>query len=210
MRLIFLGAPGAGKGTQARRLSEHLGVPQISTGDLFRAHRKNGTELGKRAEDFMDRGELVPDSLVVDMVNHRLAEADASVGFILDGFPRTLGQAEALAESGTTIDRVLDVQVPAGAIVERLTGRLTCRSCGTMFQQSFAPPVKPGVCDICSGELYQRPDDTEETVMRRLSVYEEQTAPLVGYYDDQGVLLGVDGTGELDDVAARISAALAV
>ena len=210
MRLILLGAPGAGKGTQARRLAERLGVPQISTGDLFRAHRKEGTDLGKKAQGYMDSGALVPDELVVDMVNLRLAEPDAEGGCILDGFPRTVGQAEALDASGAAIDRVLEIDVPETEIVGRLTGRLTCRGCNAMFHKTFSPPEAAGVCDSCGGELYQRDDDTEATVRNRLSVYAEQTAPLVGYYRERGTLVTVKSAGSPDEVFERVVAVLEV
>ena len=204
MRLILLGAPGAGKGTQARRLAERLGVPQISTGDLFRAHRKEGTDLGKKAQEYMDSGELVPDGLVVDMVNRRLAEPDCEGGCILDGFPRTVGQAEALDASGAAIDRVLEIDVPEAEIIGRLTGRLTCRACNAMFHREFSPPKQAGACDACGGELYTRDDDTEATVKNRLSVYAEQTAPLVDYYRARGTLATVASKGSPDDVFERV------
>ena len=204
MNLILLGAPGAGKGTQARRLAERLGIPQISTGDLFRAHRKDGTDLGKKAQGYMDSGELVPDSLVVDMVAVRLAEPDCAKGCILDGFPRTLGQAEALDASGTRIDRVLEIDGHEADLVGRLTGRLTCRGCGGMFHKAFSPPKAEGVCDGCGAELYTRDDDTEATVRNRLTVYAEQTAPLIEYYGSRGSLLTVPGAGTPGDVFAAV------
>jgi len=204
MNLILLGAPGAGKGTQARRLAERLGIPQISTGDLFRAHRKQGTDLGKKAQGYMDSGELVPDSLVVDMVNVRLTEADCEKGCILDGFPRTVGQAEALDASGTKIDLVLEIDVPAEDIVGRLTGRLTCRGCGNMMHKLFSPPKVEGKCDDCDGELYTRDDDTEATVRNRLKVYDEQTAPLIDYYGKRGNLKSVPGNGTPNDVFGAV------
>ena len=208
MRFVLLGAPGAGKGTQGRRLAERLEIPLVSTGDLFRAHRREGTELGSLAQSYMDRGELVPDSLVVDMVRVRLAEPDCASGFILDGFPRTLGQAEALAASGTTIERALEVHVPTEALVERLTGRLTCRACGAMYHRQFAPPAQAGACDACGGELYTRADDTEETVRNRLAVYGAQTEPVIGFYGGLGLLATIDGAGSLPDVAARFDSVL--
>ncbi len=208
MRLVLLGAPGAGKGTQARRLIDKLSVPQISTGDLFRQNLKEGTELGDRAKSFMDQGQLVPDALVVDMVNDRLAEGDCERGFILDGFPRTLAQAKALADSGTNIDRALEIEVPWADVVERLAGRLTCRDCGAMYHRTFAPPTG-GTCDACGGsDIYTRDDDDEATVRHRIDVYRDQTAPLVGYYHRGGEHVTVDGVGAVDVVYDRILQAL--
>ena len=208
MRLILLGAPGAGKGTQARRLVDKLGVPQISTGDLFRKNLKEGTELGQRAKGYMDRGDLLPDAVVVDMVNGRLAQSDCERGFILDGFPRTLGQAKALTDSGTQIDAALEIVVPWADVNERLAGRLTCRECGAMYHRTFSPPTG-GRCDQCSSaDIYTRDDDHEDTVQNRIDVYRDQTAPLVGYYYRGGEHLAVDGVGDPDAIYDRILRAL--
>lgn len=208
MRLVLLGAPGAGKGTQARRLVDKLGVPHISTGDLFRAHLKEGTALGRRVQEHMDAGALVPDALTVELVNDRLARPDCARGFILDGFPRTLAQARALAESGTAIDRALELTVPWDEVVERLAGRLTCGDCGAMFHTGSAPPKAAGVCDACGGALGQRDDDRVDTVRKRIDVYRDRTAPLVGWYWRGGEHVAVDGTGAPDAVYGRILAAL--
>jgi len=210
MRLVLLGAPGAGKGTQARRLIDKLSVPQISTGDLFRKNLKEGTELGERARYFMEEGRLVPDALVVDMVNDRLAEADCERGFILDGFPRTLAQAQALLDSGTKVDRALELAVPWTDVVERLAGRLTCRDCGAMYHRTFSPPAG-GTCEGCGGgDIYTRADDAEATVRNRIDVYRDQTAPLVGYYYRGGEHVTVDGVGAPDVVYDRILQALEI
>lgn len=207
-RLILMGAPGAGKGTQGQVIAERKGVPQIATGDILRAAVKAGTELGAQAKSYMDAGELVPDAIMVDLIRNRLQEPDASAGYILDGFPRTLAQAEALddmlSDIGQPLDHVLHIHVDPELLVERLTGRLICADCGASYHVKFAPPIQEGVCDKCGGGLYQREDDTEETVRSRLQVYEEQTAPLVGYYRDQGVYREVDGESEPDTVLQDI------
>ena len=207
MRLILLGAPGAGKGTQAHRLKDRLAIPHISTGHLFRAQLKEGTALGKTADEYIGRGELVPDTLVVDMVDERLKDRDALEGCILDGFPRTLGQAEALDASGLTIDHVVEIDVDSELLVGRLTGRLTCRDCGRMYHRTFDPPATDA-CGDCSGELFTRADDAEETVRNRLSVYVSQTEPLLGHYHAAGLLRRVEGTGGPDAVETRILAVL--
>jgi adenylate kinase len=208
MRLVLLGAPGAGKGTQARRLVDKLGVLQISTGDLFRTNLKEGTELGKRAKAYMERGDLVPDDVVVDMVNDRLTDEDCKRGFILDGFPRTLAQAKALTDSGTTVDAALEIVVPWADVVERLAGRLTCRECGAMYHRAFSPPVD-GKCSQCDGvDISTREVDQGDTVRNRIDVYRDQTAPLVGYYYRGGEHLSVDGVGAPDAVYDRILQAL--
>ena len=184
--LVLLGGPGAGKGTQAERLSETLGIPQVSTGELFRENLKNETELGLLAKGYMERGELVPDEVTVGMVRERLSRADASKGAILDGFPRTIAQAEALEELLAAMDHQLavvpNIQVPDDVLLARLAGRWTCRKCGAMYHQLFSPPQEEGVCDRCGGELHQRPDDTPGTQKHRIEVYKEQTAPLIDYY----------------------------
>jgi adenylate kinase len=209
MNLILLGPPGAGKGTQAKRLIEKLSVPQISTGDLLRQAVRDETDLGKEAKGYMDRGELVPDSLVIKMVNQRLQQDDCSNGFILDGFPRAVGQAEALDEMLTTggrkIDHVLSIEVPEEELIRRLTGRRSCPKCGAMFHVVFNAPAKEGVCDACSGELIQREDDNEETIKNRINVYKEQTEPLKNFYEKLGLLRAVEGTGTPDDIANTIA-----
>jgi len=206
--LVLLGGPGAGKGTQAERLSEALSIPQVSTGDLFRENLKKETELGLLARDYMERGELVPDEVTVGMVRERLARPDASKGAILDGFPRTIAQAEALeellAELGHKLAVVPDIEVPEDVLLARLAGRWTCRKCGAMYHQLFSPPQEKGVCDRCGGELYQRPDDTPETQKHRIVVYQEQTAPLIGYYRDKGLLVEVDGRPGIEQVQAEL------
>jgi adenylate kinase len=208
--LILLGPPGAGKGTQAEHLCRELGLPHVSTGDLFRENRAQGTELGQRAQAFMDQGELVPDGLVVDMLFDRVSHSDCEAGFLLDGFPRTVPQAEALEGRlpADAVTRALELQVPDEELMSRLTGRLTCKGCSAMYHQRFSPPASEGVCDKCGGELYQREDDTAETVGVRLAVYREQTLPLVEFYSARGVLTAVDGNRSPDEVAtALISAA---
>ncbi len=208
MRLILLGPPGAGKGTQAKRLIERYGIPQISTGDILRAAVREGTELGRKAKQYMDAGQLVPDEVVIGIIRERLKEADCAKGFILDGFPRTVPQAEALksvlAELGQALDHVVSIEVPDEDLVERLTGRRTCRSCGAMYHIKFSPPKQEGICDRCGGELYQRDDDREETIRARLKVYHEQTAPLVEFYEREGLLRRIDGVGSVDEIYRRI------
>jgi adenylate kinase len=208
-RLIMLGPPGAGKGTQAKRLSAKLEIPQISTGDMLRAAVAAGTEMGKAAQGYMSRGDLVPDEVVVGIVRDRLAEEDAAGGFILDGFPRTVPQAEALEKAGVSLDAVIEVQVDDALLVGRITGRISCRGCGAMYHVEHNPPAKEGVCDACGGtDLYVRADDKEEVVRSRLKSYYAKTAPLVGFYKERGVLKVVDGVGDLDQVQARIQAVL--
>lgn len=214
MFILFLGAPGAGKGTQAVRLSEKLGIPHISTGDMFREAVSKGTELGKKAKEYMDRGELVPDEIVIGIVKERISQPDCEKGCILDGFPRTVAQAEALdsalSELGKKVDFVINVEVSEDEIIKRLTGRRTCRSCGAVYHVVFNPPKNDNLCDVCGGELYQRDDDTEETVRNRLKVYEEKTAPLINYYEKRGVLYGVNGEQPVEDVTAEIEKILGV
>ena len=208
MRLIMLGAPGAGKGTQAARVAERFRIPHISTGDIFRANIKNGTELGKKAKSYMDAGELVPDELVCDLVADRIAQPDCGEGFILDGFPRTIPQAEALDEAvrkaGTQIAFAVDIEVPDEHIISRLGGRRACVSCGATYHVVYNPPKKEDVCDRCGGKLVLRDDDRPETVKNRLDVYHAQTQPLIDYYKDKKVLVTVDGTQSMDDVFSAI------
>src|SRR5206468_4189155 len=196
MRLVLVGPPGAGKGTQAEFISAHLSVPKISTGDIFRANVTQGTPLGREAKRFMDAGDLVPDEITVGMVRDRLAEDDATKGFLLDGFPRNVPQArtldDLLLEAGTPLDVVLELVVDDDEVVRRLSGRRTCRSCGHIWHVDFDPPTVEGVCDSCGGELFQRDDDKPETIRHRLDVYYEQTAPLVSFYAEERLLTGID------------------
>ena len=212
MRLILLGPPGAGKGTQAQALSALWGIPQVASGDLLRAAVRDGTELGREAHSYMDRGQLVPDKLVLQLVAERLAQPDAQTGFILDGFPRSVSQAQALAagleRAGQQIDKVVAVIVPVDEIVKRISGRRTCRKCAAMYHTTYEPPKVAGVCDRCGGELYQREDDAEATVRERLKVYEESTRPLLDHYGRLGMLSQVDGVGRTDEIERRILAAV--
>jgi adenylate kinase len=214
MRLILLGPPGAGKGTQAANIVEKYQLPHISTGDIFRANIKQGTDLGKRAKGFMDKGELVPDSLVVELVEDRLQKDDTRVGFMLDGFPRTLPQAEALdsvlTNMGSTLNFVVNIVVDPSVLVERAVGRRICKDCGATYHIKFNPSKEEGVCDKCSGELYQRSDDNAETVSNRISVYTNETAPLVEYYEKAGKLVSIDGLQDIDKVFGDIQKALGV
>jgi adenylate kinase len=206
--LVLLGGPGAGKGTQAERLSEALGIPQVSTGDLFRENLKNETELGLLAKGYMERGELVPDEVTVGMVRERLSRPDAAKGVILDGFPRTIAQAEALeallADLGSGLAVAPYIKVPEDVLLARLAGRWTCRACGAMYHQLFSPPQVEGICDRCGGELYQRPDDTPETQKHRIQVYFEQTEPLIDYYAGKGLLAEVDGQPGIEEIQAAL------
>jgi adenylate kinase len=206
--LVLLGGPGAGKGTQAERLSKALGIPQVSTGDLFRENLRAETPLGLLAKGYMERGELVPDEATLGMARERLSRPDCARGAILDGFPRTVAQAQALeqflAGLGTRLSVVPYITVPEDVLLERLAGRWTCRACGAMYHQLFSPPRRAGVCDRCGGELYQRVDDAPETQKRRIQVYFEQTAPLIGYYREKGLLVEVDGLTGMDQVQADL------
>ena len=208
MKIIMLGAPGAGKGTQAKKLSEKYGIPHISTGDIFRANIKNNTELGKKAKGYMDAGQLVPDELVVDLVVDRIKEQDCFKGFILDGFPRTIPQAEsldaALSRLGEAVDYAINVEVPDENIVKRMGGRRACVGCGATYHLVYAAPKKEGICDNCGAELILRDDDKPETVQKRLGVYHEQTQPLIDYYTKKGILKEVDGTMDMGDVFKAI------
>ena len=212
LRTILLGPPGAGKGTQAAKIVEKYGVPHISTGDIFRENIKKGTELGKKAQEYMNRGELVPDDLVIEIATTRLLEDDCRNGFLLDGFPRTVYQAEKLDEflaaRDSKIDKVLDIAVEKEELITRLTGRRVCKSCGASFHVVNIPPKKEGVCDFCGGELIQRADDNLETVTNRIDVYEAQTMPLVEYYEKAGNLVHIDGSTGLENVFADIVSAL--
>ncbi len=208
MNIILLGPPGAGKGTQAKRLIDKYGIPQISTGDMLRAALKEGTPLGLEAKKYMDAGTLVPDSVVIGLVKERIQKPDCAKGYMLDGFPRNVSQAEALdkmlGELGMKIDHVVSIEVPNSELLGRLTGRRTCRSCGAGFHVMFDPPKKEGVCDKCNGELYQRDDDNEKTVSSRLKVYDDQTKPLIDYYVKQAKIRSVDGVGDMQDIFSRI------
>ena len=208
MKIIMLGAPGAGKGTQAKKLSEKYGIPHISTGDIFRANIKNNTELGQKAKGYMDAGQLVPDELVVDLVVDRIKEKDCFKGFILDGFPRTIPQAEALDyalnNQNEKIDYAINVEVPDENIVKRMGGRRACVGCGATYHLVYAAPKKEGICDNCGAELILRDDDKPETVQKRLGVYHEQTQPLIDYYTKKGILKEVDGTMDMGDVFKAI------
>ena len=212
LRTILLGPPGAGKGTQAVKIVEKYGIPHISTGDIFRENIKNGTELGKKAQEYMNRGELVPDDLVIEIATDRLLKDDCKNGFLLDGFPRTVYQAEKLDEflaaQGGKIDKVLDIAVGKDELITRLTGRRVCKACGASFHVVNIPPKKEGVCDYCGGELIQRADDNLETVTNRIDVYDAQTKPLIDYYEKAGNIAHIDGTTGLDNVFADIVKAL--
>lgn len=208
MKIIMLGAPGAGKGTQAKKIAGKYGIPHISTGDIFRANIKNGTELGNKVKTYMDQGLLVPDELVCDLVVDRVQQADCREGYILDGFPRTIPQAEsldsALKAAGESVDYAIDVNVPDENIVKRMGGRRACVGCGATYHLVYAPTKKEGICDVCGGELILRDDDKPETVQKRLDVYHEQTQPLIDYYDKKGILRTVDGSMSMEDVFAAI------
>ena len=212
MRLVLLGAPGAGKGTQAKKLIEKYSIPQISTGDLLRAAVAAGTPLGKEAKSSMDKGELVPDSVVLGMVEERLRQDDCKKGYILDGFPRNTKQAEALDKMLTSLNMplsaALSVDVPFDDLMKRLTGRRTCKACGQMFNVYSNAPKKEGICDKCGGTLFQRDDDKEETIKKRLEVYSSQTAPLIDYYKNKGILKTVKGTGNIDEIFRSVLNAL--
>jgi len=212
MRIVLLGPPGGGKGTQAQKLIDKYKISQVSTGDLFRAAVKNQTALGKKAKEYMDKGQLVPDEVVIGMVKERLTRPDTQKGFILDGFPRTLPQAEALdkmlPELKMKLDAVVEIEVADQVVVERLCGRRTCTKCGAMYHVKFNPPKSDLKCDKCGGDLYQRDDDNEKTIQARLSVYHNQTAPLVGYYQKKGIFKKVAGTGDINEIFNGIVRAL--
>ena len=212
MRLIFLGPPAAGKGTQAKRLAAECGIPHISTGDILRAASKGGTYLGREAKRYMDRGALVPDNVMIGIIQERLQQSDCAPGFILDGFPRTIPQAESLAEllksMNTPLDYVVNMEVPVEEILRRMNGRLTCQNCGRMYNLMLNPPQTPGRCDCCRGILSQRADDRIETVHERIGVYRQSTQPLIEYYSARGLLTTIDGTGSIDAIAKRIGEAV--
>ena len=209
MKVVMLGAPGAGKGTQAKKIAAKYSIPHISTGDIFRANIQNGTELGKKAKTYMDQGLLVPDELVVDLVVDRVNQEDCANGYVLDGFPRTIPQAEALTKAlagqGQKLDYAIDVDVPDENIVRRMGGRRACVGCGATYHLEYAPPKQEGICDTCGGELILRDDDKPETVTKRLGVYHEQTQPLIDYYTNAGILKRVDGTVDIDEVFQAIT-----
>jgi adenylate kinase len=212
VRIVLVGPPGAGKGTQAQFIASHLSIPKISTGDIFRHNVSSGTELGQQAKAFMDRGDLVPDEVTIAMVEARLLEDDAQNGFLLDGFPRNVAQAETLrkllAGWDSRLDIVLELVVDDDEVVRRLSGRRTCRVCGRIWHVLFDPPARAGLCDDCGGELFQRDDDRELTIRHRLDVYGEQTQPLIAFYADDGILLGIDATGPVEEITARSMGAL--
>ena len=208
MKIIMLGAPGAGKGTQAKKIADKWQIPHISTGDIFRANIKQGTELGKKAKTFIDKGMLVPDELTIELIIDRLHQADCVNGYVLDGYPRTIPQAESLTEILNKLDEAIDfavnVDVPDENIVNRMSGRRACLNCGATYHVKYAPPIKEGICDRCQNELVLRDDDKPETVLKRLEVYHVQTQPLIEYYEKLGVLRTVDGTKDLEDVFQAI------
>jgi adenylate kinase len=212
MRLILVGPPGAGKGTQAVHLAAHYGIPHISTGDIFRHNMKNETELGLLAKSYVDRGELVPDSVTNEMVKDRLTHADAQEGFLLDGFPRNVLQAEVLrailAQASTPLDAVLELALEDNEIIARLSGRRTCKNCNASFHVIYEKPAVDGICDKCQGELYQREDDSEVVITRRLEVYAEQTKPIIAFYRSEGLLITIEATGEVGEISQRAISAL--
>jgi adenylate kinase len=212
VQVVLVGPPGAGKGTQAQFIASHLAIPKISTGDIFRYNVSAGTELGQEAKGFMDRGDLVPDEITIAMVSARLQEDDAQAGFLLDGFPRNVPQAETLrkmlAEWDTKLDTVLELVVDDDEVVRRLSGRRTCRRCGRIWHVLFEPPARPEQCDDCGGDLFQRDDDRELTIRHRLDVYQKQTQPLISFYADEGILLGIDATGPVEAITERAMSAL--
>ena len=212
MRVVLVGPPGAGKGTQAQFIASHLSIPKISTGDIFRYNVSTGTELGRQAKAFMDRGDLVPDEVTIAMVSSRLQEDDAQVGFLLDGFPRNVPQAETLkkmlSEWDARLSVVLELVVDEDEVVRRLSGRRTCRRCERVWHVLYDPPARNGICDDCGGELFQRDDDSENTIRHRIEVYAEQTSPLIAFYADENILIGIDATGPVEEITDRAMSAL--
>lgn len=212
MRLVLLGPPGVGKGTQASAIVEKYHIPHISTGDIFRANIKQGTDLGKQAKEYMDKGLLVPDDLVVSIVKDRLIEEDCQAGFLLDGFPRTIKQAEILDQElsnmNISLDKVLNIYADKEILIERAVGRRICKVCGKAYHVDFNPPKEIGICDLDGGDLFQREDDTEETVATRIEVYESQTEPLIKYYEDKGIIVNINGTQPIEKVSKEIIEAL--
>jgi len=212
VRVVLVGPPGAGKGTQAQFIASHLAIPKISTGDIFRFNVSTGTDLGRLAKSYMDRGDLVPDEVTVAMVSGRLQEDDAQAGFLLDGFPRNVPQAETLQKMLTDwdvrLDVVVELVVDDDEVVRRLSGRRTCRRCGRVWHVLFDPPSRSELCDDCGGELFQRDDDREQTIRHRLDVYQQQTQPLIAFYADEGTLLGIDATGPVEEITDRALGAL--
>ncbi|NLV76486.1 MAG: adenylate kinase [Tissierellia bacterium] len=212
MRLVLLGPPGAGKGTQASAIVKKYNIPHISTGDIFRENIKQGTELGKKAKEYIDKGLLVPDDIVVSIVKDRILEEDCKNGFLLDGFPRTLNQGEALddelSQMNLKLDKVININVEKEVLIERTIGRRICKDCGATYHIKFNPPVKEGICDNCGGKLYQRDDDTQETIEKRIEVYQKQTKPLIDYYTKKGLILNVDGTKKISEIFDEIVEAL--
>ena len=208
MRLILVGPPGAGKGTQAVALAAHYKIPHISTGDIFRANLKNGTELGKQAQSYMDRGELVPDSVTNEMVKDRLGNSDVTNGFLLDGFPRNTNQAEVLdailLEKKMPLDAALELAIDNLEIIRRLSGRRTCRNCSATFHKDFEKPKFDDICDKCNGQLYQREDDKEEVIARRLEIYSQQTAPIISYYKKAGILKSISAIGDVSEITQKV------
>ena len=212
MRLVLVGPPGAGKGTQAQFIASHLSIPKISTGDIFRDNVSHGTALGRRAQAYMERGDLVPDQVTIAMVTDRLADDDTGAGFLLDGFPRNVPQAETLkkmlSEWDGKLSVVLELVVDEDEVVRRLSGRRTCRRCERVWHVLYDPPARDGTCDDCGGELFQRDDDSEDTIRHRLEVYAEQTSPLIAFYADENILIGIDATGPVEEITSRALAAL--
>lgn len=212
LNLILLGPPGAGKGTQAKLLIDRYGIPQVSTGDMLRAAVKDGTPSGLRAKEYMQQGALVPDDLVIDIIHERLQLPDSDKGFILDGFPRTVAQADALsamlARDGRNIDHVISLTVDNEELLQRVIGRLTCKGCGRGYHKLFDPPAQEGICNFCSAELFQREDDKEETMRARLETYQAQTAPLIGYYESKGLLRSINGLGTIQEISGSLIAVL--
>jgi adenylate kinase len=212
MKLVLLGPPGAGKGTQAKMMIEQYHIPQISTGDILRQAVKDGTPLGKEAKTYMDKGELVPDELIINLVKERIKADDCKEGYIFDGFPRTVAQAEALdnvlEDLSTKLDAIVSIDVPEDEVVKRLSGRRTCKSCGTLYHIIYNPPTNEGICDKCGGDLFQRDDDNETTIRQRLTVYRDQTSPLIEYYSKQNLVKSIAGSGEPTEIFTAICEAL--